>query len=99
MINIFVECCDTVYLSSTGIQSSIDVTNPKSVKLGSYEYQEQSNGKRAYKLITDKEDQEKEFFLHSEPLTNKWAVGYYVIQNNYLSVKHDMYSLLENILH
>ena len=74
-IKLFLGCCDTISLSSTGIQSSFDVTNPKSTKLGSYVYQEHFNGKRAYKLSIGKEDQEKEFFLHSEPLTNKWAVG------------------------
>ena len=92
-IQLFLECCDKVYLSSTGIQSSIDVTNPKSRKLGSYVYQEHSNGKRAYKLDIDKEDQEKEFFLHSEPLNNKWAVRYYVVQNYYLKIWIELYSI------
>ena len=30
--------------------------------------------------MTNKTDQEKEFFLHFEPLSNKWAVSYYDVQ-------------------
>ena len=68
-----------VYLSSGGIQSAIDSNNPKSVKLGAYNFLRYSNGKRAYKLIANRTDQEKEFFLHYAPLGNKWAVRYFDI--------------------
>ena len=64
-------------MSSGGIQSAIDINNPKSVKLGAYNFLRYSNGKRAYKLMTNKTDQEEEFFLHYEPLGNKWAVRYF----------------------
>ena len=74
-------CCNTVYLSSEGMQSAIDGNNPKSVKLGTYNFLRYSNGKRAYKLITNRTDQEKEFFLHYGPLGNKWAVCYFDLQN------------------
>ena len=74
-------CCNTVFLSSEGIQSAIDGNNPKSVKLGAYNYLTFSNGKRAYKLMTNKTDQEKEFFLHYGPLGDKWAVCYFDIKH------------------
>ena len=74
-------CCNTVFLSSEGIQSAIDGNNPKSVKLGAYNYLTYSNGKRAYKLMTNKTDQEKEFFLHYVPLGNKWAVRHFHLKD------------------
>ena len=65
------ECCNPVYLSSTGLQWQIDVVNKESKKLGEYEQIQLLNGKPAYKL---KDYKDKEFYLQWSKLYKLWMV-------------------------